>query len=275
MCDEGRLNYRFVNTDRVKKAYIDRGGEKFETSVENGMNELHAVLGTAGKGEQEEQPQELFVLASATCTLEEMYLLKKFAAVYPGASCFVARHVADGEQDDLLRRKDRHSNVKGAELLGIRLVDLTGGADGPAVGVVDEVPESAVLFAVGFDYGIGEVLEKFFGKFAKVVLIASRESALTRMAHVLIPGLTFAEKEGLIVNFEGHIQQLSPALDNLWDRIPPWQLVADLMSSYTGEEGIDSIAGLRDSIGKEEAVFAAVNLNAVGWTGVRLAAQAV
>ena len=62
---------------------------------------------------------------------------------------------------------------------------------------------------VGFDYDIPESLEKFFEKFSQVITIAARESALTRMAHVCVPGLTFAEKDGLIVNFEGHLQAVT------------------------------------------------------------------
>ena len=148
------------------------------------------------------------VLASATCTLEEMYVLKKLAAACSGASLYVVRHVPDGVEDNLLRRSDRHPNVKGAELLGIPVVDMREGAEGE--GIQEAVPDNAVLFAVGFDYGVGAPLENFFQKFARLAVVAARASSLTRMAHALIPGLTFAEKDGLIVNFEGHIQQLSP-----------------------------------------------------------------
>jgi NADH dehydrogenase/NADH:ubiquinone oxidoreductase subunit G len=232
------------------------------------MNELRSALGIADQSAQ--TSAGLVVRASATCTLEEMYVLKQFAAACSGAEYFVARHVADGEEDELLRRADRHPNAKGAELLGIPVVDFREDSDQAPI----EVPQKSVLFAVGFDYAIGAPLEEFFGRFAGVAVVSSRDTSLTRMASVVLPGLTFAEKEGLIVNFEGHIQQLSPALDNLWDRTPPWELVADLMSSMTGESPFASIAGLRTALGRE-AVFSAVNLNAVGSTGIRLTTQAV
>lgn len=266
MCDEGRLNYKYVNEDRVRAAYVARGGQNLETSLETGMNEAREVLGLSA----EDANPALVVLASAMCTLEEMFVLKQFAAAIPNARFFVARHAPDGAQDELLRRADRHANVKGAELLGIKVVDLRPGAD-----VSIDVPENAVLFAVGFDYAIGEVVEAFAGQFAKRVVIASRQDSLTQTAQVVLPGLTFAEKDGLIVNFEGHIQRLTPALDNLWDRTPPWELVAELTAARTREQRIDSITGLRAALGKEEAAFAAVDLNAVGPVGVRLTAQAV
>jgi NADH-quinone oxidoreductase subunit G len=154
-------------------------------------------------------------------------------------------------------------------MLGVTLADLREGASPIAV------PDGALLFAVGFDYGIDEPLTLFCEQFEKTVVLASRESGITAAADVLLPGLTFAEKEGLIVNFEGHLQQLHPALDNLWDRTAPWEIIAELIALATGEERIDTVAGVRSSLGREEGAFSAINLNAVGPTGVRLAVQTV
>ncbi len=267
MCDEGRLNYKFVNTDRVKNASVSRNGEKFDALPESAIREICKVLGISENDKAKDKP--LVIVASATCTVEEMYLLKKLAAARPRSEFRVARHVPDGAEDALLRRADRHPNVKGAELLGLTLADFREGA--PSI----DVPDGALLFAVGFDYGIDETLSGFFAKFAKTAVMASCESSITEAASVLLPGLTFAEKEGLIVNFEGHVQQLNPALDNLWDRTAPWEVFTELISLATGEDRIGTIAGVRSAIGEDEGAFSAINLNAVGPAGVRLAAQTV
>jgi NADH-quinone oxidoreductase subunit G len=275
MCDEGRLNYKFVNTDRVEKCVVERNGEKFESSLENALWEAADVLGIraglAAKGAgstagSKSAAPPLFVLVSATATLEEMFACKLLSRARPGATLLCARHVPDGVEDRILRRSDRHPNAKGAELLGLRIADFAGagGAAGAAA------PKDAVLLAVGFDYAVGPALEKFIGEFSGTVVIAARESSLSRKARVLIPGLTFAEKEGLVVNFEGHVQRLSPALDKLWDRVPPWQVVARLVAALTGEGGFDTITGLRRRIAAEEPEFAAIGLDAVGPTGTRV-----
>jgi NADH-quinone oxidoreductase subunit G len=268
MCDEGRLNYKFVNSDRLKEAFVDRGGEKFTASLENALADLSIGLGIADGGSSGDKP--VVALASATCTLEEMFTLKTLAKHLAGARLYVAKHVPDGTEDKLLRRADRHPNVKGAELLGLDVVDLREGAE-PGI----EVGDGSVLFAVGFDYDISATLAALCGKFETVAVIASRESAITKMARVFVPGLTFAEKDGLIINFEGHIQQLSPALDNLWDRTPPWEIITALISSLTGEKSYENIADVRKGLGTVEAAFSGVDLNAVGATGIRLEAQAV
>jgi len=282
MCDEGRLNYKFVNTDRVESCVVARSGERHEASLENALSEAADVFGTRAKGSAQgtgstagaKTAPPLFILVSATATLEEMFACKLLSRARPGTTLLCARHVPDGVEDHILRKKDRHPNAKGAELLGLRTVDFRAEAEGgDAAAGVPAPPKDAVLLAVGFDYAVGPSLEKYFGKFSKTVAVAARESELSRKAHVLIPGLTFAEKEGLVVNFEGHIQQLSPARDGLWDRVPPWQVVARLVAELTGESGFDTISGLRRCLAAEEPAFAQIDLNAVGPTGVRVGAR--
>ncbi|MEJ2720827.1 MAG: ferredoxin [bacterium] len=268
MCDAGRLNYKFVNTERVTSARVDRGGEKIEAPLENAISEIRAILGLqAPAGGETAAKPKVFALVSATCTLEEMYALKRFSAACGGASLYAVRHVPDGEQDDLLRRSDRHPNVKGAELLGLPIANFSGGAE---TGVDETVPADAVLVAVGFDYEVPESLEGFFGKFSHIITIAARESALTGMAHVCVPGLTFAEKEGLIVNFEGWLQRLTPGLDHLWDKPSPWQIISEILASFPGESGFADLAGLRRELGGDIAASSPVDLNAVGELGVKL-----
>jgi NADH-quinone oxidoreductase subunit G len=279
MCDEGRLNYKFVNTDRVETCLVEKNGEKFESSLEDALWEAAEVLGTraegaakgAGSASGARAAAPLFVLVSATATLEEMFACKLLCRARPGSTLLCARHVPGGVEDQILRKSDRHPNAKGAELLGLPVADFTTGAgSGDAAPGIGAPPSGAVLLAVGFDYAVGPALEKFLEGFSKTVVVSARASALTRKALVLIPGLTFAEKEGLVVNFEGHIQQLSPALDRLWDRVPPWQVVARLVAELTGESGLDTISGLRRRLAAEEPAFSAVDLNAVGPTGARV-----
>jgi NADH-quinone oxidoreductase subunit G len=272
MCDEGRLNYKFVNTERVPGCLVDRGAQRYETSLENAIAEAGALVSGPPAGARSEAA--LVILVSATCTLEEMYACKLLARVRPGSNVYAVRHVPDGVEDDLLRKRDRHPNVRGAELLDIPVVDFTvQDAAGALPAGVASPADGTLLLAVGFDYGIGESLEKFFGRFSRSIVISARESALTGKAHVLVPGMTFAEKEGLIVNFEGHIQKLSPALDGLWDKTPPWQIIVRLIAVLTGESRFDTIAVMRTHLGRDEAVFSGLDLNKIGATGLRLERQ--
>jgi NADH-quinone oxidoreductase subunit G len=277
MCDEGRLNYKFVNTERVRQPVVRRGGQAFPASMENALLEAAAILGgeTGGfSGREKEGPRSarpFVVLVSATCTLEEMYACKVLAASRPDGDLYVVRHVPDGVEDRLLRKSDRHPNAKGAAMLGIRVIDLQANAapHGATAGTAG-VRTGSALVTVGFDTGIGEPLLKLFGEFSPVVTVAARTSALTERADVVVPGLTFAEKEGLVVNFEGHVQKLSPALEGLWDKVPPWEIVSRIAAALGGGKPLETIAALRREIGSREPAFAGVDLNALGSFGVRL-----
>jgi NADH dehydrogenase/NADH:ubiquinone oxidoreductase subunit G len=267
MCDEGRLNYRFVNTDRVTACVTDRKGDKIEISMENALMELRSMVGvgTSSTDSADTPPPQLAILVSATCTLEEMFMAKRLAAGFPGATLHAVRHVPDGVEDNLLRKSDRHPNTEGARLLDIPTIDIVADSTaGGAESLGGSGGENAVLLAVGFDYGIGEALESVFGKFTKIAVISACESSLTKRAGLLLPGLTFAEKEGLIVNFEGRIQRLLPALDGLWEKKSPWEILADLVSRRTGESVVDTITDLRKRLAEEETAFSGLDLNAVG-----------
>ena len=46
-----------------------------------------------------------------------------------------------------------------------------------------------------------------------LVVLASNEHPLLNVAHVVLPGLTFAEKNGTFTNFSGRVQRIHRALD--------------------------------------------------------------
>ena len=128
-CDEGRVNYQFVNHDRIVTPFIRRGDDGIECSMGKPIAEMRALLGFKPAGQIDNRPRgaRVVALASATCTLEEMFLLDRLAKECLNAPVFVARHVPDGVDDHLLRRADKHPNARGAEMLGLRVVDLQRG----------------------------------------------------------------------------------------------------------------------------------------------------
>jgi len=276
MCDEGRLNYKFVNKDRYDGPKIKRGGELAGISYEEAWGELKNVL-SGGK---------VAVLVSATCTLEEMYLAGRLAGSLK-VPVYAVRHVPDGVEDDLLRKADRHPNTRGARLLGMNIIDLTGEPDAGAVAAEGDVGGGTVL-CVGFNYGISAGLERLVTQAAKVVTLSACESSLGDRADLIIPGLTFAEKDGLLVNFEGHIQCLNEALDHApWTAPmaqavrsvePPrcdWKTLSGLLAALGDGDGTGSLAEIRASISKDVAAFGGIDLTEIGPCGVRLEGQPV
>ncbi len=285
MCDEGRLNYKFVNENRYQHPLCRRGGERYPATHEEAVAEACRVLGFApgAKPEPSSGPRVL-VLVSATCTLEEMFLAKRLAKEILAAPVFAVRHVPDGVDDRLLRRADKHPNTKGAELLGLTVVDCIDPANEQVLSSLEEkLGGRGVLLCVGFNYEISAGLERLVTRAAGIITLSACQTSLGEKADVVIPGLTFAEKDGLLVNFEGHVQQLQVALDRSPTFAPAaqqvrnaphpksdWRILADLLASLGGEANIQSVTQVRKAMERSEPGFGGADLNRVGALGLRL-----
>jgi hypothetical protein len=211
----------------------------------------------------------VLVLASATCTLEEMFLLDRLARECLGAPVYVARHVPDGVDDHLLRRADKHPNARGAEMLGLRVLDLQRGGIGEVTG---QLGGDGVLLAVGFNTDVDAIAPLWSGA-TKVIALSGCQSALTAAADIVVPGRTFAEKDGVMVNFEGHAQQLRPALETKAET--EWRILDAMIASLLGTPVHASIAHVRKAIQDGVPAFGGVDLLKLGLAGKRTTGQTV
>jgi NADH-quinone oxidoreductase subunit G len=271
-CDEGRVNYKFVNAGRLHTPFVRRGPETFACTVQEAIAEMRKLLGFKPAGPADApNGKKTVVLLSATATLEEMFLSQRLAKECLSAAIFVARHVPEGVDDHLLRRADKHPNAKGAEMLGIRVLDLQNGA-AAAAPAVEALGNDGVLIAVGFNTS-ADALAPVVARAKVVVALAGCESALTKRADVVVPGLTFAEKDGLVVNFEGHVQQLKPAIDPKGET--DWRVVDLLIASLHGTRPHEFTTQIRKAIQDGVPAFAGVDLAKLGPTGARANTQAV
>jgi NADH-quinone oxidoreductase subunit G len=269
-CDEGRLDYQFVNRDRLATPFVRRGAEVFECSVQEAVAEARALLGLKPAGAiGRPAAAKVLVLASAGCTLEELFLAQRLAKECLDAPVLVARHAPDGVDDHLLRRADRHANARGAEMLGLRLVDMQRGHTADAVKLLGG---EGVLIAVGFHRHV-EAIAPVWQAAGRVIALSGCASALTARADLVVPGVTFAEKDGLVVNFEGHVQQLRPAIETR--AISEWMFIDSLIASLMGSAPHDVLAQVRKAIQDTVPAFAGVDLLRVGLAGVRAAGQPV
>ncbi len=271
-CDEGRLNYKFVNNDRLARPFLRRGPETFECSLQEAVAELRSVLGFKPAGPVDApSTKKTVVLLSATATLEEMFLFQRLAKEALNAPIFVVRHIPDGADDRLLRRADKHPNAKGAEMLGIPVLDLQHSA-AAAASVNAALGTEGVLVTVGFNTDVAP-LDSIMARAKTIVALSGCKSTLTDRAHLVIPGLTFAEKDGLVVNFEGHVQQLKPCFDPKGES--EWRVVDLLTASLHGTKPHEFVTQIRKAMQETVPAFAGVNLTKLGPTGIRANAQAV
>jgi NADH-quinone oxidoreductase subunit G len=271
-CDEGRLNYQFVNRDRLHTPALRRSGEMLPCSSQEAVAAIREMLGLRPAGKVDAATaRKSVILLSATATLEEMFLFRRLAAECLNATVLVARHVPDGVTDKILRRADRHPNTRGAEMLGLRVIDLTAGADASVV--TGTLGSDGILLAAGFNTHISPALDAILADAKRIVAFSGCASVLTERAELVFPGLTFAEKDGLVVNFEGHVQQLRPAIDAKGES--EWRIADALLASMLGTAPHETVAHVRKAIMDVVPAFAGLDLNKLGATGARAAAQPV
>ena len=121
-----------------------------------------------------------------------------------------------------------------------------------------------------------------------MIAVSARTTSLSEAADFVVPGYTFAEKLGLVVNFEGHVQKLGQAIDyaptfaptaqrdrNAPRPVSDWKVLEDLMSTLSGEEAVTCISIIRRNITENVSAFENVDLQKVGPLGMRLSGQAV
>ncbi len=280
MCDEGRLNYKFVNEGRAGAHLVKKQNSAVEVTYEEALEAVLKLI--VGRGTGSSPGKNIVLLVSATCTLEEMFLMKRLALEHLGDAllCSVL-HVPDGEEDSLLKRADGHCNLKSAELLGLSIIDMkesSGEAGGAQI--KQKLGNSGIILACGFDYDVTPVLDDVFSHASAAIVLAACMTHPAERADAVIAGMTFAEKEGIIVNFQQRAQQLHPA--NVGNNFVPegfdlqpagrsqWKVLSELLERISPGSGFADIKSVRKAISSEEGAFKNAGLENLPTTGMTI-----
>ncbi len=197
LCDEGRFNFHYVHeASRVVEPATQAEGGLAISEWGNAIDFAKGAL--AGK--------KVAVLVGSDLTNEEASLLLQFipkhlkdASIHHFGTPGIRSAADDAPADKILKRKSKTSNLHGLEKLGIKGFDsLPSGTQAVLVfrGGRATLPELKGVTKVGV------------GVFQKPEV----EDYLA-----ILPGATFAEKDGTVTNFEGREQKFKRAI------IPPGQ----------------------------------------------------
>ena len=195
LCDEGRFNYHYAHdASRVTEPAVGGASGLAISEWGSALDAAKSSLASARK---------LAVLVGSDLTQEEATLIKTFVPQqYSGAQLFhfgthgIKTAADDAPADKLLKRKSKTSNLHGLEKLGIQAYDsLPAGTDAVLVfrGGRAELPDLKGVKAVGVGVFMRAQAEKF---------------------QAVLPGATFAEKDGTIVNFQGKEQKLRRSIQS-------------------------------------------------------------
>ena len=247
MCDEGRLNYQWINRDdRLEMPVVAGKLVSWEAAL--------SAAGVALKG------CAAHVVASASLSNEALWLLKQAA----GSGRF---RVAKGAEaplpgvKDLALRADRAPNATGAEMLGFSRTDQPLAGAGKVVVIAGDDCDGLDTSALA---GANAVI--FIGTVAPTGLPANA---------ILLPTANFAEEEGTFTNLRGRTQRFLQARPAPGLARASWMALAGLAAAAGMAGAYDSAEAVFAAMAKSEAAFSGMSYDSLGLKGQMAAGAGV
>ena len=102
-----------------------------------------------------------------------------------------------------------------------------------------------------------------------VVAIAGFEDESTKLANLVIPAETFAEKEGTVTHPDGRLQRLRRNVPLPEGMIPGWRFLAAVATELGADINAESPSDIFDALSKEVAFYDTITYEEIGGTGLR------
>lgn len=227
ICDDGRYSYKNLDAGRLGKVLrLDAG--KTELSWEEAARELAPKLASAGEG--------LAVVASGLLSNEDIAALKamplKSARFYFGAEPDQV-----GEEDALLRRREKVPNLKGWENAGFKSASFD------ALKADLEAGKVKVLWTIERDLAKvwGDKAASLLAKAGTAVLQSPFKGTLGDSYRYRLPATAYVEEEGHFTNFEGKVQAYKQALAPIGSARPDHAIFA-LLAKALAAAGKEAVA---------------------------------
>ncbi|MEZ0276788.1 MAG: molybdopterin-dependent oxidoreductase, partial [Roseimicrobium sp.] len=258
MCDRGRLDFHFVNSEYRLTQPLLKKGAKHQAAT---WKEAIAAVAQGVAGVPAEQ---IAVIASARMTNEELFLTKALIKALGVSQFDVVPRTR--EADNFLRAADMNPNSNGVRtVLGIEpgakldqiVADITSGK----IKVVLALGEN--LLKLGLTK---EVLSKLRFLVSSHILA----NATAELSYVVLPGAAYAEKRGSMINVTGRLQRLNMAVAIPGDAHDDWEILRDLILAVTGSNGIHSVDDVFKRMASEVEIFQGKTLRGIGDLGVQV-----
>ena len=294
MCDHGRLEtFKYVNADnRIDGPYLRREG----TLQRVGWDEAFA---SAASQIKQFDKEEIAFIGSPFATCEDNYVLGKFAGSIIGSKNLdFMRHINPEFGDKILRKNDVTPNALGTELAGIS--PSNGGSD--FNGIIQGINEGRIKAIYLIEDDIISANPEFENVLAKLNLFivhATNFNRTTELADLVFPAATYAEKNGTMVNYQGRIQRLMPAVSTIemdrnlegmamsrldkfgtqfdrWakgnkhDARSTWKIISGLASTLGGKFKFDMAEEVFKEMSKKIDAFKGLDYDVIGDKGVMI-----
>ena len=267
LCDEGRLSFHTVER-----------WPRLRTARTNGPAEtLHQIHKRFEMMRKEHGAGAVAALGSASSTNEALFLMKKY--FQGGVDFRVANETQtyQQQQDDLLRRVDKHPNTQGALDLG-----LAGNLNG-LQGIVDlaERKQIRAMWIAFHPQLVGDDAADTLGKLQQLihaldysVVSTTHEFSWAADATVLLPMAAWAEETGTYTNYAGRVQIARRAVAPAGESLPLHTMMSQLLG-FSGIQVSPDSAAIFEWMARETPVYSGMSYEALGKLGLETVKETV
>jgi NADH-quinone oxidoreductase subunit G len=250
MCDIGRFDYHWVESDRrLHQPHIKHG------TTWDAVPWADALVAVKDAVDANGGPSAVRFFVSAHASLEELFVIKQFSGSTGGVTMGWRHRDKPQPKNTKFRIPSVDApNVHGARDLGFDVGTGTGAADVSALESAVEAGQVKVLYVFdpGPDGSIGDtdwiVAARAAGKIKALIVQAALKTPLADAADVLLAGSAFVEKDATYTNMTGHVQGTSRVITPPGDAGEDWQILAKLSVVFGSTIAFSSASALREAI---------------------------
>ncbi len=269
MCDEGRFGFKYVNSkDRFQTPLVKHDGKQLPIAWDGLIGRLRREL------EDASQPAfgGMAVVLSPWLTFEEAYLAATYFKGLPGPVTLALGPIPVVGEDDLYPkdvhgkapsdpkqvkftiRAEKCPNRRGVEAILKQYQEEVISFDSVLKQIEAEKLKAMAVFASSPKEWITEAQAKALEKLSFLVVADLLPSAASARAKYVLPGGSFAEKDGTFVNHANLAQMAKRAIQPPAEARPEGRMLWEL----NGRRGLFHAASLREEIAKAVPFFAAL-----------------
>jgi NADH-quinone oxidoreductase subunit G len=248
ICDEGRLNYRWMNRQDRLVAPMANGSE---VGWDAGVSAAAKAL----------QGKKAHIVCSGSSSNETFFLLGQLAKKTGGSVQFAVPTGSEAPLpgvEDLSLRADRVANATGAEIFGAeRRSDPYAGVAGAALILVDIEPSSVPADAMA--------------KAGAVIYLGTVAPNGMQKLSAALPIATVVESEGTLTNLRGRVQRFLQAKGSPGHARPAWFATADILIALGEKADYYTAADVFNAIARSTPAFNGMSYDSLGLTGAPVA----
>ena len=224
MPDSHRLSFHDVQgDDRLTDPMIKVDGK-------HEITDWNTAISSAADALKEFEASEIAIIASARQTNEELFLTQGLADTLGTENVATVERI--GEADGKLISADRNPNTNGAKL-------ILGDTAGKLSAVKNGLNNGSIKALVVFNEDLFEAAGFSHDDLAGAELIISSNIIANQTAQasdIVLPGASFAEKRGSMINVTGRLQRLNQAIQPSGNAMEDWEIIRDLILAINGEK---------------------------------------